>query len=591
VKVKVKEGVQWLMLPPDASLHQVLQRQAGAAERGLPAGIALIVDQRGGLMGTITDGDVRRAILRTSSLELHAAEIMRRDPILFPEGTSFQDILEVLPSELAKRNIGSRRFLGKIILVDSDSRPTRVLDYHQLWEQRVATHRHVVVLGMGYVGLTLALGFAEEGFHVTGVDTDPRIVEMLGRRESRVHEVGLPELLREQLDNRFFVSHSIPLGGDVFVISVGTPVKPNASGGPVPNLSYLQQAAEMVGEHLMPNGLVVLRSTVPVGATREVVLPILERESGLTAGRDFHLAFAPERTTEGNALKELRTLPQIIGGLNQDSVEATTALFRELAPDIVRVESLEAAEMAKLVNNSFRDLIFAFANQVAQLAVPFNLSASDVIRAANRGYPRDPIPVPSPGVGGACLTKDPYILASVACRAELDDTLFTLGRRVNERMLDIVADSVVHKLLELDKDPRLALVLLCGLAFKGNPETADLRNSTSIDIARRLHGRVGKLFGHDPVVPAEDIAAEGIEPVSLPDGFAGMDAVLFLNNHPSYRRIDVFSMTRALAPPGIVYDGWDLFRAEDVTGTSPSVYLGLSYSRSSADLPIHTEKR
>jgi UDP-N-acetyl-D-mannosaminuronate dehydrogenase len=193
-------------------------------------------------------------------------------------------------------------------------------------------------------------------------------------------------------------------------------------------------------------------------------------------------------------------------------------------------------------------------------------------------------------VGGACLTKDPYILASVAVRAELNDTLFTLGRRVNERMLDMVADTIIHKLVELDKDPRRALVLLCGLAFKGQPETADLRNSTSIEIASRLRGKVGKLFGHDPVVAAEDIAAEGIEPVLLPEGFAGMDAVLFLNNHPSYRKVDVFSMTRALVSPGIVYDGWDLFRAEDVTGASPSVYLGVSHARSSAVLPAHLEE-
>jgi nucleotide sugar dehydrogenase len=576
-----ENGVRWLCLQPDAPLLEVLRRHSGATQRGLPAGIALVVDGDGRLQGTITDGDVRRALLRTESMDQRADAIMRRDPICFAEGTSFQRILELLPAELEKRSRPDRRFLGKIVLVDAERRPTRVLDYHQLWEQRVASHRHIVVIGLGYVGLTLALALAEEGVLVTGVDVDAANLELLRRGESRVHEVGLPELLREQLKKNLRLAQTIPEGGDVFVISVGTPVAARNGSRPVPDLKALQQAAEMVGAHLKHNALVVLRSTVPVGTTREVVLPILERASGLVGGRDFHLSFAPERTTEGSALQELRTLPQIVGGLNEDSAEATIALFRELAPNMVRVDSLEAAEMSKLVNNSFRDLIFAFANQVAQIAAPFNLSASEVIRAANRGYPRDPIPVPSPGVGGPCLTKDPHILASVASRASLVDTLFTLGRDVNERMLDMVADRVVRALADVGKDPRQASVLLCGLAFKGHPETADVRNSPSIDIARRLRGRVGTLYGHDPVVPVPAIAAEGLEPVSLPDGFAGRDAVLFLTNHLAYRKVDVFSMVRALAAPGIVYDGWELFRQDEVTGTCPSVYLGISHARSS----------
>ncbi len=575
-----QHDIEWLCLGPNGSLHEVLRRQAEAASHGLPAGVVLVVDEDKTLLGVVTDGDIRRAILRTGSLDMVASDAMKRDPITFPEGTSFQDILQGLPGELQKRNFASRRFLGKIVLVDDQRRPTRVLDYHELWEQSVATHRSVVVLGLGYVGQTLALGLAEEGFRVVGVDTDADNVARLARGESRVHEVGLPELLREQLKRNFSVSTRVPDDGDVFVISVGTPVRVTADGSHVPDLSALSHAAEMVGERMQRGALVILRSTVPLGATRGVVLPILERMSGLRGGTDFHLAFAPERTVEGNALQELRSLPQIVGGLNADSVEATTALFRELARDIVRVESLEAAEMVKLVNNSFRDLIFAFANQVAQVAAPFNLSAHEVIRAANRGYPRDPIPRPSPGVGGLCLTKDPYILASVSSRSE-DPTLFELGRRVNERMHDLVADSIVQQLERLGKDPARASILVCGLAFKGEPETSDVRNSSSLEIVERLRKRVGRIAGYDATVKPDDIRALGLEPVSLPDGFAGRDAVLFLNNHRSFRKLDVFAMARALVGPGIVFDGWDLFEADQILHACPSVYMGLGFVRSS----------
>lgn len=580
----LRTSISWLCVDRATPLREVLRRHAGSVEHGLPAGIALVVDGDGRLEGTITDGDARRALLRTGSLETPAADAMNGNPITFPVGVSYREIVERLPHELAVRGRHSRRFLGKIVLVDTERVPRKVLDYHQLWEQRVATHRHVVNIGLGYVGLTLALGLADQGFHVTGVDLDEEKVRGLAEGRSHVHELGLPELLREQHGRNFHVSTSIPDDGEVFIISVGTPVSLRAGEGlPSPELEILRGAVEMVAEKLRPGSLVVLRSTVPVGCTREFVLPLLEERTGLVGGQDFHLAFAPERTVEGKALQELRALPQIIGGLNEDSVEATVALFRELTPTIVRVDSLEAAEMVKLVNNSFRDLIFAFANEMSQVASAFNVDIVDVIKAANRGYSRDPVPLPSPGVGGPCLTKDPYILASVASRAGLENTLASHSRRVNESMHGFVARAVVDQLRRVGKDPKAARVLLCGLAFKGRPETGDLRSSSALEIAKLLEPEVGALIGHDPVATAREIEAFGITPASLPGGFEGVDAVLFLNNHPSYEKVDVFAMTRALNEPPIVYDGWRLFRPDDVLHACPSVYMGLGFVRTSLE--------
>ncbi|MCK6546322.1 nucleotide sugar dehydrogenase [Myxococcota bacterium] len=574
-----------MFLPEHAPIRDALRTFEGAVEHGVPSGMALVVDGDHKLLGTVTDGDVRRALLRSSSLDTPVSEAMRKNPIAFPNTMSHQDIIKALPKELERR--GRRgRFLGKIILVDEQHRPTRVLEFHELWEQRVATHRHVAILGLGYVGLTLALRLAESGFRVTGVDVDPEKIAMLGRGESYVHEVGLPELLREQLGSCFFPSTTVPDDGDVFVIAVGTPVGAHAPGvAPEPQLTMLEDAATRVAERLTPGGLVVLRSTVPIGVTREFVTPILERVSGLRAGSEFHVAFAPERTVEGKALQELRELPQIIGGINEDSVEATVALFRELTPTIVRVESLEAAEMAKLINNSYRDVIFSFANEMARIAAGFNLDVGEVIRAANHGYPRDPVPLPSPGVGGPCLTKDPYILGSAARRAGLETTLSHHGRRVNEAMHEFVADAVVRELERAGKDPKTASVLVCGLAFKGVPETGDLRNSSAVEIAKLLAERVGRVLGHDPVASAAAIREMGIEPTELPGGFRDVDAALFLNNHPWYRKLDGFQMIRALKSPAIVYDAWRLFRADDLLRTCDSVYLGLGFARRSSDRP------
>lgn len=562
------------------TLSELLKRMEEAPGIGLPGGILLVTDAQGVLKGTVSDGDIRRALIKNPSFDQAASDLMMPNPVTFPDHYSIQEILESIPGELEKRNRKSKRFLNKIILTDASGRPVRVFDYHQLWEQRVAIHRHLCVIGLGYVGLTLALVLADEGYLVTGVDTDASRLAALGKGESYIHEVGLPELLREQINKNFKVSADIPKHADVFIISVGTPVQSTASGKVV-STEYLEKAVTGVAAALQPGNLVILRSTVPVSTCREFVMRQLEEKTGLKCGLDFHLSFAPERTAEGKALQELRSLPQIIGGFNNDSLEATAAIFREITSTIVKVDSLEAAEMAKLINNSFRDYIFGYANQVARIAATYNVNITDVIRAANEGYPRDPVPLPSPGVGGPCLTKDPYIFAHVANQAGLEGDIFTTARRINIAMHRHVADGLIHQLQRTGKNAGSSKVLICGLSFKGNPETGDLRDSSSIEIAALIKSITPHVYGYDAVADRDEIKQAGLIPVSIPEGFNDMDAVLFLNNHKSFQRIDIFEMVRAMSAMPIVYDGWNLFREEDVLQVKPAVYMGLSFTKSS----------
>jgi UDP-N-acetyl-D-mannosaminuronic acid dehydrogenase len=574
-------GVERLTISPGTSLREVLERFDSAAAHSLPAGIALVVDADGRLVGTVTEGDVRRALLAGAGMERPAESFMQDDPIAFLDGVSLVDILERLPEELARRGRRSRKYLGKLVLVDEERRPTRVLDYHQLWEQRVATHRHVVIVGLGYVGLTLALALADEGFLVSGVDSDPVRIARLADGDAYVHEVGLPELLHRHLGGNFRASLESPDDGDVYVVAVGTPLA--RDGRREARMDDLLGALDLVAARLRPGNLVVLRSTVPVGTCSRAAIPYLEERTGLRCGVDFHLSFAPERTAEGRALQELRELPQIIGGFNEDSVEATAALFRELTTTLVRVESLEAAELAKLINNSFRDLIFAFANEAALLAAQFDLDVVEVIRAANQGYGRDPVPFPSPGVGGPCLTKDPLIMASISGGEAPRPTLTEHGRRVNERMTDFVVERILEQLVALGKDPADCRVVACGLAFKGQPETGDVRDSTGLAIAQRLQDVLAEVTGQDHVVPSEAIRAAGLEPVEVPDAAAGADALLFLNNHLAYAQLDLPALVATMAPRPLVFDGWHQFRPADVLGGREAAYLGLSFARSSVE--------
>jgi nucleotide sugar dehydrogenase len=578
----IKATINLICFSPDTQLFEILEKQDEAVKLGMPAGIALIVDGDGKLIGTISDGDLRRAFLKFKTYELTAKEVMNNNPIHFPDSFSYKRILESLPQELKNKNRGSKKYLSKIILVNDNKIPTQILEYHQLWEQRVASHRHVVTLGMGYVGFTLSLVLADRGFYTTGVDIDEEKINALRSGKSYIHEKGLDELFKRQLNKNFIPSTEIPEDGDVYIISVGTPVGQIEDGKmPKPNLSALQSVAASIGKKLTRGNLVILRSTVPIGTTRDVVLPLLEKESGLKGGRDFHLSFAPERTAEGKAVKELRELPQIIGGINEESLEATAALFRDLTPTIVRVKSLEQAELSKLLNNCFRDLVFSFANQVTQVASTFNINVVDTIRAANQGYPRNPIPLPSPGVGGACLTKDPYIFASVCDKIGIENTLFEKSRFINESMHSFVATRIIETLKSVNKDPKTCNILVCGLAFKGEPETGDIRHSSSIEIAHLLKPSVNRVYGHDPVTGVDDIIDQGLIPVNLSEGFEKVDVVMFLNNHRFYEKVDLQEMISKMKTTPIIFDGWNLFNPDDVLNSGKCIHMGLSSTRSS----------
>jgi UDP-N-acetyl-D-mannosaminuronic acid dehydrogenase len=547
----------------------------------LPSGIVLVTNEFSQLIGTVSEGDIRRSLLKESNMDISVGTIMALDPIAFQEGSTMSEILDLLPSELMKRNRKASKYLNKIILVNSENKPVKVFDYHELWEQRVATHRHLVVIGLGYVGLTMAVVMADAGFMVTGVEIDDNRFEMLTNGESYIHEVGLPELLKEQLNKNLFVSKTIPPDGDVFIISVGTPVSKDENGRKSPINTYLLDASDKIGRILKNGDLVILRSTVPIGTCRNIVKAKLEEVSGLRCGIDFHLSFAPERTAEGKALRELRSLPQIIGGYNKDSTEATAAIFRDLTPTIVKVESLEAAEMAKLMNNTFRDYIFAYSNQMAKIAHEYNLNVFNVIKAANEGYVRDPIPLPSPGVGGPCLTKDPHIFASVTEMNNLSSHIFEKGREINESMHSFIFERVIHQLEKSGKKVADCNILVCGLAFKGYPETGDIRNSTAIEIAELFKPNVNAVYAFDAVAEFTEIAEYGLTPVNLPQGFKDIDAVLFLNNHKYFEKLNIYDMVRTMNTNAVVFDGWNLFRWEDIIATKPCSYLGLSFVKDS----------
>ncbi len=425
----------------------------------------------------------------------------------------------------------------------------------------------VGVVGMGYVGLTLTAALARKDYIVHGVDVSPHVVEALSSGRIHVFEPGVAETFDELLGTRIFISDRLPDEPlDAAILSVSTPV--DLSTGR-PDLGNLAAAAEEVARRCHPGTLVVVRSTVPIGTSRAIVLP------ALAARWDSpRLVMAPERTIQGQALRELVELPQVIGALDADSLDAGIELFQGLAARLVPVSSLEAAEMVKLANNCHTDVIYAYGNEMALIAEQHGLDPLEVIGAANLGYPRPDLSKPG-YVGGGCLSKDPYLMLA-STRPGREPYLVGRARALNEHLPAHVAERVVELIRqEFGRTEGVRLSVL-GWAYKGWPATDDMRG-TPIAEMRPVFERAGLVVrGHDPLVTDEVIRQYGGEPVSLDKAFTAADAMIIINDHPDYREIEVAARLAA-SELRVLFDSWRILDEDAVTASGVR-YAGIGYS-------------
>jgi UDP-N-acetyl-D-mannosaminuronic acid dehydrogenase len=352
---------------------------------------------------------------------------------------------------------------------------------------------------------------------------------------------------------------------DVAVISVSTPVDEATRR---PNLANLAAAARSVAATCRPGTLVVVRSTVPVGTSRRVVLPELRA----AWGDQVRLVMAPERTIQGQALRELVELPQVVGGLDEASLRAGVEFFARLARTIVEVSSLEAAELVKLSNNCHTDLIYSFGNEIALIAERHGLDPLEVIRASNVDYPRPDLSKPG-YVGGGCLSKDPYIMIDSA--EGYQPFLVGHARELNEYLPVHVAETIVRLIRESRGEPRGVRLAVLGWAYKGWPPTDDMRG-TPIATMMPIFSAAGiTVLGHDPMVTGDVIRQYGGQPISLDKAFTDTDAVLIVNDHPDYRAIEV-TQVLGEAKPELIYDSWRVLDGAAVTAAGIR-YAGLGY--------------
>jgi len=396
---------------------------------------------------------------------------------------------------------------------------------------RLRTRRaRIGVIGLGYVGLPLAVEFADAGFVVTPVDLDKSRVDSIRGGVSYISDVT-SERVREVV-SAGRLSPSTDFGvladADAISICVPTPLRKTKD----PDLSYIVAAVEQVAKYLRPGQLIVLESTTYPGTTDEVVRPMLER-GGLVAGRDFFLAFSPERVDPANAEWHTGNTPKVVGGVDRASTQAACALYQQIVSTIVPVSSTSVAEMVKLLENTFRAVNIGMANELALMCRQMNIDVWEVIDAAKTKPFGFMAFYPGPGLGGHCIPIDPFYLSWKARQSGFESRFIELAGHVNSSMPRYVVERVSEALNSVGKPLRGSRVHLYGIAYKA--DVGDYRESPAIDIVRLLEERGAVVSYTDPHVPVVDDHGVSMTGLAEADALsAGIDCAVIVTNHHAF---------------------------------------------------------
>jgi len=382
--------------------------------------------------------------------------------------------------------------------------------------------KKICVLGLGYIGLPTAAMFATHGFDVLGVDVKDDVVSSLNHGKLHIDEPGLKTLYQAAVNSRKLRVGSEPNLSDVFIIAVPTPIKPSKAA----DLSYVISAADSIVPFLREGNLVILEATSPPRTTLDIVKPILD-ESGLKAGDDFLLAYSPERVLPGKILQELVHNSRVIGGINSQSAELGRELYRTFVEGEIVLTDTTTAEMVKLMENTYRDINIAAANEFAKLAAEFGVNVWEAIRIANL-HPRVDILNPGPGVGGHCISVDPWFFVEQA--PEITE-LINQARMTNDSQPEYILSLLRKKHSDLNGKTFAVL----GLTYK--PDVDDIRESPALRICGMIEDQGGSVAAYDPYLLGSDKDIPYLSQ-SLGEAVKGADGILLLVDHKEFYDLD-----------------------------------------------------
>ncbi len=392
---------------------------------------------------------------------------------------------------------------------------------------------NVAILGMGYVGLPLAVAFAEAGFKTTGIDPDERKLESFGKDISYIKDVDSETIRRLKHTGRLNMSANFSLLQDADAVSICVPTPLRKTGDP--DMSYILSAGEQLAKYIHAGMVVVLESTTYPGTTREVLLPKLTQSSGLIVGESIFVCFSPERVDPGRKDWTTFNTPKVIGGITPDCVEMAQAWYGEAIKTVVCVSSAEAAEMTKLLENTYRMINIGLVNELAIMCERLGVDVWEVIDAAATkpfGFMKF---TPGPGLGGHCIPIDPLYLSWKMKEVNYSARFIELASEINTNMPRYVVGRILDSMNDRGKTLKDSRVLVLGAAYK--PDIDDVRESPALDVIALLKKKGAKVSYHDPYIPHIQHEAEGWRMDSIEDlmeGVQAADAIIIVTNHSSY---------------------------------------------------------
>lgn len=385
-------------------------------------------------------------------------------------------------------------------------------------ERVVSLTGEICVVGLGYIGLPTASVLATHGYRVVGVDTDEAVLRSLETGKSHIAEPGLQTLVEAAVTSGNLQLSGRPRPAAAFIIAVPTPIRADRRA----DLSYIARAGRSIAPHLRPGNLVVLESTCPPGTTRGFLLPILE-ESGLRCGHDLYVAHCPERVLPGRILKEIVENNRIIGGVDPESAEKAKEIYESFVRGQIHLTDATTAELVKIVENTFRDINIAFANELTGICDRAGVDVWKVIRLANQ-HPRVSILQPGPGVGGHCLPVDPWFLIE---KFPEETRLIRAGREVNDWQPHRVFE-MIRELTRGVADPKVTIL---GITYKAN--VGDIRKSPALQVVQLLEADGYAVSLHDPHVAQSRLKLSPLE-----DALSASDCIVVLADHAEFGKLD-----------------------------------------------------
>lgn len=440
------------------------------------------------------------------------------------------------------------------------------MDYENLRKRFENKEAKVCIIGLGYVGLPLALAFAGSGFPVLGFDVNKEKIETLRKGIDPTCEIE--EELRDILKTKkikFTTDQGKIQNCDFIIICVPTPINRDKT----PDLKYIESAGISAGKNLKKNSIVVLESTVYPGVTEEFLGPILERESGMKLGEGFSLGYSPERINPGDREHALGKITKVVSGSDKETASILKDLYSRVAGDIHQAENIKTAEAAKVIENIQRDLNIALMNETALIFRRMGINIYSVLKAAGTKWNFHKY---RPGlVGGHCIPTDPYYLVHKARELGYDPEVILAGRKINDHMPVHIASLVLKGLKKAGKPPGDCRVLLLGLTFKKN--VSDLRNTPARQIIENLK-QVKEIMAYDPVMLKHDSSSFGVTIAEDISTLKGMDCIVMVTDHDAFKRLDFSLLKKISGQSPVLVDArafFDPWEAEK----SGFIYLGI----------------